>query len=317
MNEASPFDKFDYRFRPAKSVERNMVCEALGRLSAIGRLDEYRYVAFGAVGFSDFALFHQRLGISDMISLDHNRDHRMRLERNRPYSCIRILPGDAGESLPTLGWERKRCVVWLDYKLEEFSSRMITEPELVAEKARSGSVLLVTLNVDSQGKPKEHFKRVAEVVDTEGYGIKPASLSKWGYAKVAADILSERIKKTVNDRNGGIPERDHVRFHQLFNFVYRDDLRTLTFGGIFVGREDEERFRSANFGEMAFIRDASSDQFEISVPALTLREIKYLDSRLPRLGTDGRLPTWIPLVQRNRYKKVYRYFPNAHELEAC
>lgn len=60
----------NYRLRPAKNIERKMMGEVFGRLSAVEPLKAYQYVGFGAEFFSDFALYHQTLGIADMSSIE-------------------------------------------------------------------------------------------------------------------------------------------------------------------------------------------------------------------------------------------------------
>src|SRR6266404_4405372 len=108
------FEKFNYSLRPAKNIERKMFCEAFARLSRIAPLRSYRYIGFGATTFVDFSLFHQRLGITDMVSIEGFNDARQRVEFNRPYSCIKMKWGKSNEMLPTLEW-KKRTIVWLDY----------------------------------------------------------------------------------------------------------------------------------------------------------------------------------------------------------
>src|SRR5438309_550668 len=80
--------RIDYSIRPAKSVERKMLAEALSRLSKLERPDNYRYVGFGAIYFRDFSLFHKMLGIHDMKSIEHNRSEETRFWSNRPFRCV-------------------------------------------------------------------------------------------------------------------------------------------------------------------------------------------------------------------------------------
>jgi len=61
--DGSSFEKFNYALRPCKNMQRKTLCEDLARLSRIAGLATYRYVGFGAIGFHDFCLFHQRLGL--------------------------------------------------------------------------------------------------------------------------------------------------------------------------------------------------------------------------------------------------------------
>ena len=56
FEDGSSFEKFNYALRPAKNMQRKMLCEALARLSRIAGLVSYRYIGFGAIGFHDFCL---------------------------------------------------------------------------------------------------------------------------------------------------------------------------------------------------------------------------------------------------------------------
>ncbi len=64
------YRKINYRVRPAKSIQRKMLCDALLRLSFFEPVENYRYVGFGSTTFTDFILFHKILGIKDMISIE-------------------------------------------------------------------------------------------------------------------------------------------------------------------------------------------------------------------------------------------------------
>ena len=81
----------NYLFRPAKNIERKMLCEALSRLSFILDLKHYQYVGFGSVYFADFTLFHKQLGIQKLISIEGEEEMEERVRFNKPYSCIEII----------------------------------------------------------------------------------------------------------------------------------------------------------------------------------------------------------------------------------
>ncbi len=318
MSEAHTFEAFDYRFRPVRNVERNMICEALGRFSGAGRIHRYRYVAFSGVGFNDFALFHHKLGIADMIGIEEREEAASRLLRNRPYACIKLRFGSSSlAELRKLSW-RKPSVVWLDYSDQELSEAVITEIALVTSKLKSGSILLVSVRADTEGHPRLHVKSLLKFTDETllSRDLKAADLSKWKYASVVASILSNQVRQTLADRNGALTENNRLRFRQLFHFNYHDPLRTLTFGGLFVDENDAATFDVDRLDGLGFVRGEGADPFEIKIPVLTLREIKYLDSLLPNRGMDQRNPTWIPLLERRLYRDIYRYFPHFHELEA-
>ena len=88
------FEEIDFRLRPAKQIERKMICDALHRLTEFAWLDSYRYVGFGGIYFSEFVLFHKQLGIEDMISIERETDKRPRFGFNAPYKCITMKYGE-------------------------------------------------------------------------------------------------------------------------------------------------------------------------------------------------------------------------------
>ena len=137
------FEKIDYALRPAKNIERKMMCEALNRLARIAPLVTYRYVGFGSIGFYDFALFHQRLGITDMLSIEGCTDAQRRVEFNKPYSCIALQWGMSNEVLPALRWT-KRAVIWLDYD-GVLDANALDDITTITSRARSGTALIVTV----------------------------------------------------------------------------------------------------------------------------------------------------------------------------
>ena len=48
------FERIDYSLRPAKHAERRMLCDVFRRLKPFGPVEDYVYVGFGSVWFSDF-----------------------------------------------------------------------------------------------------------------------------------------------------------------------------------------------------------------------------------------------------------------------
>src|SRR5579871_1625226 len=111
----------DYSLRHAKNIERKMMGEAFARLAPIQPLSKYRYVGFGSEFFNDFSLYHQALGIHDMVSIEKDDSRIDRCKFNQPYNCVDIVSGEAANILPQLRWA-KPTIVWLDYvsKLDRF-----------------------------------------------------------------------------------------------------------------------------------------------------------------------------------------------------
>jgi hypothetical protein len=316
------FEKIDYALRPAKNIERKMMCEALSRLARIAPLVTYRYIGFGSIGFYDFALFHQRLGIADMLSIEGCEDARQRFEFNRPYSCITMHWGMSPAILPTLKWT-KRAIVWLDYD-GPLDTTCLDDITTVVARLRSGSVLILTVRADPKDvvEGQDHIanRRIEQLNSRVGkktvpVGIAGKDLAKWGLAKVCRQIINNRIEETLFSRNGPIQAANKLRYVQLFNFHYADSCKMLTVGGLFVNARDEARARSQDFKDLSFIRNGS-DPYVIETPILTRREIRYLNEGLPSSAPNVALPRWLPSTERKKYGRVYRYFPAFSEVES-
>jgi hypothetical protein len=321
MSQAT-FERLNYGLRPAKNIERKMICESLARLSRIAPLKSYSYVGFGALGFHDFVLFHQRLGIDDMTSVERHFEAQQRIKFNRPYSCIKMRWGLSYDIIPTMKWSR-RAIVWLDYD-KPLEARMLGDLAILASSLKSGSVIIVTVTadpgpVDAEANTSE--KRLEALQSRVGKArirasVRGADLAKWGLAKVSRDIIHDHLLKTLSDRNAPLDLASRVTYSQLFNFQYADGTKMLTVGGLLATPSDRQKLSKRHFRDLDFIRtEESEDAYPIESPVLTLREIRYLDGRLPRISRSVGHPKWLPEDDRRKYGKVYRYYPAFTEVE--
>jgi hypothetical protein len=315
------FEKFNYALRPAKNIERKMICEGLSRIARIASPKTYRYIGFGGVGFVDFAILHQRLGVKDMISIEIEEAAKPRIEFNRPYSCIRMKWGSSHDVLPILKW-KKRCITWLDYD-KHINAKMLSDIALCTSAMRSGSAIIVTVNADPgeiETDVNLAAKRLNDLRARLGknklrLSIVGTDLAGWGLANVCRMVVVDEIARILKQRNGPLPKDQHLIFHQTFNFRYRDGVRMMTIGGFFLNESDYKKLRPDYYKDLAFYKNGD-DAYSIEVPVLTLREIKHLDERLPRIQKRGSGPDWIPSIERKKYAEIYRYFPAYSEIES-
>lgn len=312
------FEKINYALRPAKNVERKMFCEAFARLAPLSPLHKYRYVGFGSIGFHDFSLFHQRLGIHDMVSIEARRKARKRVKFNRPYSCIRVEWGLSHTVLPLLKWNA-RCIVWLDYD-RPLLGKMLEDIQLMSSVLVSGSILLVTVDAKPRpatplGEVSDH--RLADLVQRVGtervpIGVTGKSLRQWGTARVSRDIIHNEIQQTLLDRNAAHGGPNRVRYQQLFNFHYEDGAKMLTVGGVFLDAADRTTLGGA-FDDLDWVCKGVTP-YRIETPILTVRELRFLDSKLPK-GPISQAAKWLPAQELARYARLYRHFPTYTEVE--
>ncbi len=323
------FPVVNYSLRPAKNIERKMMAEAFARLAPLSPLSKYRYVGFGSEFFNDFALYHEALGILDMVSIEHDLDRIERCEFNRPYKCIRVEAGTASEVLPKLKWE-PRSIVWLDY-LSKLERSVLADINLVASAASSGSLLIWTVNAHPWGEgwdedegrqiPTKELPvyRVRKLRDSIAPRPIPDEwirepLSKWGLAGVYYRFIVAEIASALGDRNASAKASDKLEFRQLFHFRYADTTRMLTVGGLLLNPADAKTIGDDPFAGLSFAR-GSAEALELRPPVLTGREVRHLSRLLPHDDAKTEPPGWLASDDLERFRELYRYYPIFAESE--
>jgi len=308
------YQKINYSLRPAKAIERRMLVEALQRLHVFSPLQRYRYIGFGSTFFSDFSLFHKALGITNMVSLEHDTESRSRFEFNRPYDCIQIEFIESTAFLAATSW-KERTILWLDYdgKLEE---KMLTDIKYACMNAGSGSVVMISVNAHPDNydprDPEARLNAFGKRVGSENLPIdvKAKDLRDWGTAVVCHRIISNVISTTVRERNGVLNPGSRIRYRQLFNIRYADGARMLTVGGLLYDESSEVLVDMCAFENLSFSTN-DEQACHIEVPSLTFKEMRHLDKKLPannhELLIDENLS--LSLDDLKRYASLYRYFP--------
>jgi hypothetical protein len=329
------YETINYSLRPAKAIERKMLCDLFHRLSSFNPLNDYQYVGFGSTYFSDFSQFHKTLGVTDLISIEQDIQNSKRFKFNVPYSCIKLIFGHSNEILPTLSFDNKPTILWLDYDYP-LDSTVLDDIRTFATNALEGSVIIITVNAHPFSKPglsveelktfryKKLVENVGEIkipIDTDG-----SVLNMKGLAQVYRQIITDEVNSTIKIRNDGKLENNPNRlyFNQLVNFEYQDGAKMLTTGGIIYNGYLKNSLQLSKIDQLDFYRNGQ-DPFEIKVPSLTFREIHQLESLLPSglnlktgeiLNESGMIQDGIkniteiiPLEDAIQYSEIYRYFP--------
>ena len=315
------YREINYRTRPAKSIERKMLCDALLRLSFFEPVENYRYIGFGSTTFADFILFHKILGVKDMVSIEKRKTDKARFEFNNPFDCIRIEYGDSNKVLPSLTWDLK-TILWLDYD-GTLTDTVLEDIACASMNLVSGSTLIVTINAmpDSPPSTEEDVQdyRLKKFKKRVGGGkvppdLKGKNLEGEEIATTYEQVILNEIEQTLRDRNGLFSDEHKVKYNPLFNFLYRDGAKMLTVGGIFYEARDEANLERCEFENLEFVK---SDEtfYEIDVPILTHRERLYLDKTLPHGSSDDGKQIGLTEKDINNYKRLYRYFTTFAEIE--
>jgi len=315
------FKVFDYRIRTNKNTERKMLADAFRRVSGFESVEKYRYIGFGSVTFTDFVLFHKSLNITDMISIESKEEYETRFDFNKPYDCIKMKYGNSNDVLPELGWNQK-TITWLDYdgRLTDF---VLQDVALLSAKSISGSLIIVTVNAQGYQSPKgeksypkiEKFflKKFSEQLVREvPTWVKGVDLQGDEMANTCRRIIYDEIKASLRDRNGMAAADDVLEFEPLFNFVYSDNARMLTAGGILYKHNESSILRKCEFDALDFIQ---KDLYEIKIPVITPRERHFLNQQLPKGALNKLKDIGLTDDEIKNYSRSYRYSPSYAEIE--
>ena len=305
----------NFRLRPAKAVERKMIVEVCGRMSAFSNILAFRYIGLGSPFFNDFTMLHRRYGIKNLICIEREVQHQTRFLFNRPFDCIEMEWGESSDVLPMLPWAGIPSIVWMDYD-DKLSDSMLADIRTIFSQIETGSLAIFTIQAtgnsfgddeyspnDEKRSPLEDFRdQLKEFVPTD---VSDRDMRGKAFQKLVWRIVDNEISRVLDQRNAAMPAQNQVLYKQLFNVMYADDVRMTTIGGIVYRADQEQRLATCEFADFEFLR-YGDEPLEIKVPSLTHREQWKLDTRLPsgQPTLDFLAPSDI-----SEYGKIYRYYP--------
>lgn len=321
---SSSYESINYALRPAKAVERKMLCDTFRCLRVFRDLSTYRYIGFGSTYFSDFQLFHLTLGFRDMFSIERDASKSSRFDFNKPYDCIKMHYTDAKDALPTLLIKDLPAVLWLDYE-DPLDQEILADIRMVASSITPSSALVVSVNahpystkdrIGEGGEPeKTRLARLKEAVDPSRVpaDIEEKDLGGWNFARTIRRIVQNEIEEALAIRNGVRPASGQLVYEQVLNFNYSDGAKICTIGGIFYDVGLEATMAGSGLRQLPFYRP-KEDPYLIDIPSLTYRELRYLDTRFPAGSITPAQMFSIPAADIQRYRNIYRYFPHFSEV---
>jgi hypothetical protein len=306
------YRKVHYELRPAKQVERRMFIDVLQKLMELSfPISDYQYTGMGSVHFIDFILFHRYLGISDMVSVERSRKIDKRLEFNRPFSLVKIVPGDIANQISSLSPDRKH-LLWLDYD-QILDRGVLKAVHLAMAHLPPRSILILTVDAMPPGGDNDGPRNWQDHFETEaGNYLWPNSRVE-DFQKDKLVSVNIRILKSVI--SGGLVGRTDVDFCPLFNILYQDGHEMLTVGGMIADRTDRALLRALDKPSLPFLRQSlTSTPYKIRIPLITRKERLYLNSAMP--CDDCWKPEAFEMTKRDvaDYSKIYKYYPAFAEM---
>ena len=306
----------NFRLRPAKAVERKMIVEVCGHMSAFSNILAFRYIGLGSPFFTDFAMLHRRYGIKNLICIEREVQHQTRFLFNRPFDCIEMGWGDSNDVLPTLPWMGIPTIVWMDYD-GTLSEGMLADIRTIFSQIETGSLAIFTIQAkgdsfgDDEKSPLQDLRdQLKEFVPID---VSYKDMRGKAFQKLVWRIIDNEIGRVLDQRNATMPEPDQVLYKQLFNVIYADDVRVIyaddvrmtTIGGVVYRADQKQQLATCEFEDFEFLR-YGDEPLEIKVPSLTHREQWKLDTRLP----SGQPTTgFLASSDISEYSKIYRYYP--------
>jgi hypothetical protein len=263
-----------YDLRPAKQAERRIVLDILALAGECGiRISDYRYVGLGANRFYDFLLFHRYLGLSTMVSIEHDDIMFRRAVFNVPFNFIEVrnetvlsfLQGDTAE---------RQSVYWLDY-----DRGITTGPtgDIVDLGARMevGDFCFITLPavVPPATADMSSRDRLAWLEDALGaivQALKPEDVEKANYVNAVGTMLLVAFRNAFATREGGV-------FTPLLRVRYKDSMPMVTVGGAFLTEDQSAAYVRRIAEALPFLASPEPELYNIKTLALTDKERVLFD----------------------------------------
>lgn len=308
--------KINYALRPAKGVERKLICEILRKVNNSFLMSDYRYIGFGSCYFSDFILFHNELNIKKLISLERYDDKKDRFEFNKPYGYVNMKYGESSYVLDRqIEWDSEtKDIIWLDYD-SALDSAMINDIELCVNKIVSGSIVILSFNSTIQANEKgERKPAIYERFDVNKL---PVTFGEKDLDPVVCYVFFHKllkicIEKALFEKNSRYVEKcDQYSYNQIIFFKYKDGAPMLTLGYVFYKNSDNDKINNCKFN---YVEGYTNDEpYSIDIPNLTAKEIQEINKHIP---DTERVQTELPFLTEaeiEKYIKIYRLFPHYRE----
>lgn len=344
----SSSDKINFSLRTNKNVERKLIFESLSDLSNTFDVAGYRYLGLGAIWFVDFLFAHKALAIGKLISFEKKSRTYTRAEFNKPFSCVKVLEGDARSNIPKLDLTKEPILAWLDYDSAWVGSSVGEDVALLAEQVPSGSIILVTVcsRIDQLDGEVPHVSDEAilnevEVLLSAEFDDESDRVARIKDQLIQRRDIFERRRDAIKMLAGGnappvidkkhltskyFPEllatilmaqfrtsllgpRPQYNFIPIYNFRYHDGAQMITVGGMIANEADTRKLRESGILDRDYI--GGEEQVEIDVPPLTLKEKAALDQLLPSeqvLTADDVENTLRFRLKESQVESYYRFY---------
>ena len=298
----------NYETRPLKFTERKMLLSAINRVVNYYKND-YQYIGFGGIAFTDFKLFHKELHINEMHSIEGGQFNLEKLHFNCPYSFINIHQNISSAVLSDIEINKK-TIVWLDYD-GNLDNSFFDDISILFSKLPVGSIYLITCNRELKASNTREPYTAEQFKDKFGNNV-PFDLKNSDFAgennyKTIKKLLEFQIRKTLSERLDSTSE--HLKFNQLFNILYQEyrGANMFTYGGLISEKDfDTTEILLTDF-EFISLEDAP---YKLDIPNFTRKEIDLVDTHLLINEPELINKKIITQIELDKYKKTYKFLPS-------
>ena len=300
-----------YDLRPAKQCERRMMVDAfLAAMEAGFAVPSYRYVGMGANRFYDFIMIHKYLGITNMISLEHDDEMYVRAVFNRPYDFISVQQRSVNDFLLREGHTRN-SIYWFDYD-GSIHPGIVQDLNTLAPKVTKGDFVFVTVS----GSPPKNMARLKsterQIEIEELFGDLAGSLSSEdmenaSFPVATYTILASCFKKIFSVRPEG-------SFQPFFSVRYADGTEMVSLGGVFDCEERVGQLMKLLASRMPFLQTGEGGIYKIGRFDYTDKERRLFDLAVTARRRNARALGELKALgfgeqEIARYRDLLRYRP--------
>ena len=307
MRMANSGQMINYANRPAKCVERKIIAELLAKMPLPRTIDKYRYIGFGSFYFADFILFHNQLGIEEMISIE-NSSETERFEFNKPYKCISMCFYESQCALIREIDFSKDILdfLWLDYD-GQFSKSIVDDLITTVQKVKIGSVCFCSFNPSVKLPADNRYEFLLDEYGEYMPKLRESDIDPAALPKIFYKIIEAAIEKSISTRN--IVTEIKAKVSSFFFVKYRDGAPMVTIGFYIHNAES-----TLNINDLPTLPGVTlgDEPIDLKIPCFTRSEIGLLNRMLP--GSSSKEITqkysYFKESDVESYIALYKFYPN-------
>ncbi len=236
-------------------------------------IDQYRYVGMGANRFYDFLLLHKYLGISTMISLEHDPEMFKRALFNVPFGFIHVqdksaaaFVGEDSSELPS--------IYWLDYD-GGIGPEVVADILSFSSKLKIGDFCFITVfggppRVLEQENDQRRLVWLQDNMGDLAGEIVLEDVQRSSFVKAIHKLLIAAFRNAFATKRDGI-------FVPLLQVEYSDSKPMVTVGGAFLADGQAVQYRSRVERTLPFLNTTKAVMYHIKSLHLTERERALFD----------------------------------------